>query len=61
MFIILLGRLDRKLLEVVSVSFSVRVLGIGDSACFRKSPTFSGGPFIFLGNSDLLKRLGFKA
>ena len=61
MLIVLSGRSDRKLLKVVSALLGVRVLNIGDPAYFRKFPTFSGGLFIFFGNSNPLKRLGFRA
>ena len=46
---------------MVSALFSVRVLGIGDPARFRKSPIFFGNPFMFFGILDPLKYLGFRA
>jgi len=60
LLIILLNKLDRKLLEIILALLNIRVLNIKNSARFKKSPTFSGGPFIFFRNLNLLKRLGFK-
>ena len=66
MFIILLGRSDKKLLEVVLALLGIRGLDIGclairDPACFKKFFIFFGSPFIFFKNLNFLKRLGFKA